>query len=376
MASAAQIEIDGLLEPISGDEAAGNAVPFNVRRQLDEHRKEVLPEAFSADDPMRPDQPKTADWGAIIEIAQETLKETSKDMLVAARLTEALAKENGFGGLRDGLMLMRRLIEDCWDRVHPSIEDGDLEVRAAAFNWLDDADRGARFPHSVRGIGFLPGDERKYSWKDWRDVMDAKGELTRETIEAGTENMSREETQDLVDDINEGMAEIDKIVEIMTEKMADVAPGLSELRSSMRDCLALAEQILEKKEPPPSDDPIDGDSDMSLDGMGDDSSNGDLVEVVDDDSGGGSRVRRRGNSRSDVYAQLEAISSQLLEIDPHSPISYLVQRAVKLSKLSLPQLLRALIRNDQALDDLSRDLDLGVEESAPSGENIVEEESS
>jgi hypothetical protein len=58
-----------------------------------------------------------------------------------------------------------------------------------------------------------------------------------------------------------------------------------------------------------------------------------------------------------------------LEIDPHSPISYLVQRAVKLSKLPLPKLLKALIRNDQALDDLNRDLDLGVEESLPSGEN-------
>src|SRR5262245_36345648 len=140
MSSGPQIEIDSLLEPIPGDEAAGNAVPFNVRRQLDECRKELLPEAFSADDPMRPEQPKLADWPAIVDLAQKTLKDDSKDMLVAARLTEALAKEHGFGGLRDGLALMRRLIEECWDRVHPSIEDGDVEVRAAAFNWLDDAD--------------------------------------------------------------------------------------------------------------------------------------------------------------------------------------------------------------------------------------------
>ncbi len=386
MASAAQIEIDGLLEPIAGDDAAGNAVPFNVRRQLDEHRKEVLPDAFAADDPMRPDQPKMADWPAIIDIAQETLKDTSKDMLVSARLTEALAKEYGFGGLRDGLQLMRRLIEDCWDRVHPSIEDGDLEVRAAAFNWLDDADRGARFPHSVRGIGFLPGDERKFSWKDWRDVMDGKGTLTRETIEAGTDSMSREDTQDIVDDINEAMAEIDKIVEVTTEKMSDLAPGLSEVRSALRDCLQLADQILQKKGPAPSDEPIDDDVESSMDGLGsEEGSNGDLVEAADDDSssdgggsggggGGSSSVRpRRANSRAEIYTQLEQVSNRLLEVDPHSPISYLVQRAVKLSKLSLPQLLKALIRNGQALDDLNRDLDLGVEESLPSGDNIAEE---
>lgn len=373
MASGPQIEIDSLLEPIPGDEAAGNAVPFNVRRQLDENRKEILPEAFSDDDPMRPEQPKLADWPAIVDLAQKTLKDDSKDMLVAARLTEALAKEHGFGGLRDGLVLMRRLIEECWDRVHPSIEDGDVEVRAAAFNWLDDADRGARFPHSVRGIGFIPGDDRKLSWKDWRDVMDGKGELTRETLEASTGNMDRDDVQNVVDDINEALAETDKIVEVTTEKMADLAPGLSEVRSSLRDCLQLAEQILQKKGPAPSDEPEGGDFDALAIGAEGDESGADLAVDSDDGAGDSSESAaprpRRANTRAEVYAQLEQVSRRLLEIDPHSPISYLVQRAVKLSRLSLPQLLKALIRNDDVLGDLNRDLDLGVEDSSNSGDN-------
>jgi len=378
MASGPQIEIDSLLEPIPGDEAAGNAVPFNVRRQLDENRKEVLPEAFSADDPMRPEQPKLADWPAIVDLAQQTLKGDSKDMLVAARLTEALAKEHGFGGLRDGLVLMRRLIEECWDRVHPSIEDGDLEVRAAAFNWLDDADRGARFPHSVRGIGFIPGDERKFSWKDWRDVMDGKGELTRETIEAGTGSMMRDDVQNVVDDINEALAETDKIVEVTTEKMADLAPGLTEVRSSLRDCLQLAEQILQKKGPAPADEPEEGDLDAPAEGADGEESSADLaLDSGDGDSlesarQGAAPRPRRANTRAEVYTQLEQISRRLLEIDPHSPVSYLVQRAVKLSRLSLPQLLKALIRNGDVLGDLNRDLDLGVEDSSNSGDNSGE----
>jgi type VI secretion system protein ImpA len=376
MASAPQIEIDPLLEPIPGDEPAGNAVPFNVRRQLDEYRKEVSPDSFAPDDPMRPENPKPADWGAIIELAQETLKETSKDMLVAARLTEALTKEHGFGGLRDGLQLMRRLVEDCWDRIHPSIEDGDLEVRAAAFNWLDDADRGARFPHSVRAIGFIPGDDRKYSWKDWRAVMDGKEGLSREQIESGTDSMSREDVQTVVDDIHEAMAEVDKIVEVTTEKMADVAPGLSEVRTALRECLQLVEPILKKKGPAPSDEPMDADlGDDPADSGSESAENGEYIDSNEDagESAAPSRPRRV-NTRVEVYAQLEQVSQRLLEIDPHSPISYLVQRAVKLSKLPLPKLLKALIRNDQALDDLNRDLDLGVEESLPSGENIAGDE--
>ncbi len=44
---------------------------------------------------------------------------------------------------------MRRLVSECWDRLQPAIEsEDDLEVRAAPFYWLDEADRGARFPNS------------------------------------------------------------------------------------------------------------------------------------------------------------------------------------------------------------------------------------
>ena len=68
-------------------------------------------------------------------------------LLIAARLTKALVKVHGFAGLRNGLHLFRLLAEQGWDRLLPAIEEeDDLEVRAARFNWLDDKDRGARFP--------------------------------------------------------------------------------------------------------------------------------------------------------------------------------------------------------------------------------------
>ena len=368
MASASTIEIDALLEPIPGDEAAGNAVPFSVRRQLDEHRKEILPEETRPDGAPPPEEPKAADWPAVVKLAQETLKETSKDLLVAARLTEAITKENGFGGLRDGLQFMRRLVEDCWDRVHPSIEDGDVEVRAAAFNWLDDTDRGARFPHTIRSVGFLPSEDRKLSWRDWRDVMDGRGSLTKDHLETAMNTISREEIQDVFDDISSAVEEANTTTGLLTEKMADAAPGMTEVLGALRDCQALAKQVLDKKGPPPEADEPAGDDGAALDEIVD----SDLV-VVEEDGGNGdgaaAPVRRRGESRQDVYAQLDEVSSKLMRIDPHSPISYLVQRAVKLSKLTLPQLLKVLIRNSDALTDLSRDLDLGVEESAPAEEN-------
>jgi type VI secretion system protein ImpA len=63
-------------------------------------------------------------------------------------------------------------------------------------------------------------------------------------------------------------------------------------------------------------------------------------------------------SRSDAYTQLDRAADVLLELEPHSPIPYLVKRAVKLGRLPFPQLMQRMIRDGNVLAELSRELDL------------------
>ncbi len=178
MPSPPVIDLDELLAPIPGDSPAGGSVPFAVREKLEEFRKEVDPSDFRPDDPMRPESAQKADWAAVVRLARETLIGTSKDLLVTARLTEALTKEHGFGGLRDGLRLMRRLVSECWDRLNPAIEsEDDLEIRAAPFFWLDEADRGARFPTSLRQVPMIWGEGGRYGWFHWKQSQSGKDGL-------------------------------------------------------------------------------------------------------------------------------------------------------------------------------------------------------
>jgi type VI secretion system protein ImpA len=172
MATPTLIDIDALLEPIPGDNAAGSSVPFEINSDLDDARKEVDPNDYPPDDPMRPAQFKKADWPRIIRWTDEHLRSRSKDLKLAARMTEALAcqhgpKGEGFAGLRDGLCLMRRLVEDCWDRLLPAIEEaGDIERRAAPFEWLSSTDRGILFPGAVRRLPLLHGKSAFLTWND------------------------------------------------------------------------------------------------------------------------------------------------------------------------------------------------------------------
>src|SRR5438270_2863727 len=79
---------------------------------------------------------KLADWPTVIKLSTEALSKKSKDLQLAAWLTEALIKRNGMAGLLDGLQVLGALIETFWDNLYPELEDGDAEFRAAPVGWV------------------------------------------------------------------------------------------------------------------------------------------------------------------------------------------------------------------------------------------------
>ncbi len=74
----------------------------------------------------------------------------------------------------------------------------------------------------------------------------------------------------------------------------------------------------------------------------------------------GSRAAAAG-SRADAYRQLAAAADLLQRLEPHSPIPYLVKRAVELGALPFPQLMKALIREPNVLAELTREFGLKLE---------------
>jgi type VI secretion system ImpA family protein len=341
------IDFKSLVQPISVDEPAGGSVPFAVKEQLEQARKEVNPESFAADDPMRPEDYVKADWASIISVAQETLRDTSKNLLVAARLLEALAKKHGFAGLRDGLHLMRLLVEVCWDRLDPPLEDEDAEVRAAPFHWIDDADRGAVFPNSVRSMPLLSAGGGSFSWVQWQQSQggpDKGGDVIEKTIAAA----NREQCQALVDNLSQAITELKFLAQYLSSKLGADAPGFTSLRPAMDDCLRLAKQILQRKGPAPAGATENGES--AADGQ---------------TAGGAGAVamgRPRLSTRDDIYHALAEAADALERLEPHSPVPFLVRRAVELGALPFPLLMAALIRDSGVLSEMNREL--GIKEPA------------
>lgn len=343
MAAPPLIDIPALLAPIPGDEPAGSSVPYEVRSRLEEARKDIDPNDFAPDDPMRPAEPVRADWAGIVRLAQETLTNTSKDLLVCARLTEALVKLHGFAGLRDGLRLTRELVEQCWDRLNPPIEDGDVEVRAAPFHWLDDPDRGARFPNTLRQVPLI-GQPATYSFLDFKLFQEGRGRMTKEEFDQAIAETPPERLQADAAALRESLDEISRLTQALAARMETHAPGLIAMRQAVESSAQFVQEVLRIKG--------GGAAAPAAPAAGSGTAAAPAAAVVP--------VAAAGMiaTRAEAYRQLAEAAALLQRLEPHSPIPYLVQRAVQLGNLSFPELLRALVREPNVLAELTRELGL------------------
>ena len=125
---------DDLLNPIAGDNPCGVNLRYEpIFDQIKEARREDdgVPEGVGED------ERKTADYKLVTKLASDALTKKTKDLWLAAWLTEALLKRKGIGGLREGLELVLAILEQFWEHLHPAIADPeDIELRAAPLSWI------------------------------------------------------------------------------------------------------------------------------------------------------------------------------------------------------------------------------------------------
>ena len=127
---------EDILSPIPGENPCGIDLRYDTKLLIFDKIKEACRQD---DDLAQGDwqyERKTANFPLVVKLAQDTLATVSKDLQLAAYLSEALLQTERFGGLRQGLDLTYRLLTEFWDTVYPVIEDGDRELRARPLFWI------------------------------------------------------------------------------------------------------------------------------------------------------------------------------------------------------------------------------------------------
>jgi type VI secretion system protein ImpA len=252
----AEIDLVSILTPIEGENPAGEDMRYVLYDAISDSRRED--DGYDRGDWQR--DIKSADWANVISLCSDALVNRTKDLQIAAWLTEALTITDGFEGLLAGLQIIRGFLENFWETVYPEIEDDDLDFRIGRLEFLNNAlwlrvkqvpitDPSARAGYSYlqweesRRVGY-EGDAAK---AEARAEMIEDGKIPPEDFNAALAASSRAFYENLAADVAKCAEEFATLEQISDEKFGNDAPRLAELRQALEDCNQQVAKILKEK---------------------------------------------------------------------------------------------------------------------------------
>ncbi|HWQ53380.1 MAG TPA: type VI secretion system protein TssA [Bryobacteraceae bacterium] len=259
-----------ILDPIPGDSPGGENLRYApIYDKIKEARRED-------DDAIQGDwarERKVADWPLTIKLISEALATKSKDLQLAAWLTEALLRKEGLAGLKDGLDLQRAMLEQFWDSLWPEIEDGDAEFRATPLQWVGDrleqaVKRSALTRNKLdwfqykesRTVGYEDenaGEEKRAA----REQAIADGKITAELFDAGFNSSPKAFYVELEQTLDTTLESLEALGQICDEKFGDVSPNFGKLRGTLEEVRQTVHILLVKKRETEPDEPVAGEQD-------------------------------------------------------------------------------------------------------------------
>jgi type VI secretion system protein ImpA len=239
------------LTPIPGEQPAGVELRYDPRLNAikEARREELLP---------GPDA-KAADWATVVALCSGYLQKETKDLQLAAWLTEALMRRQGFGGLLTGVAITRGLLEAFWDSVYPLPEDDDLEMRAGPVEWI-----GSKLALPVRLTPVIGRfscadldtartvpDEQKAQQNDeqgaLREQAMAAGKPTPEDVESASEALTKVQVRAVIADIDATLLEIQSLEKVTDERFGRDSPSLLPLRNALDEPRRVLASLLARK---------------------------------------------------------------------------------------------------------------------------------
>ncbi len=327
---------DDLLNPIPGDSPSGTNLRYApVYDKIKEARRQE-------DDAPQGEwqrERKVADYKLVIKLAGETLATQSKDLQLAAWLTEAFLHQEGFTGLQQSLGLLKGLIENFWDTLYPEIEDGDLELRSAPLEWV-----GTRLDDPVRKAPLTRGGFSYYKFKESRSVGSeedaaqsdqkreareaaiADGKVTLEEFEKDSAETPTARYEEWVAAMDSSLESIDSLRELCDEKFGNYAPSFTPLKTALEEVRNATNQILQKR--------------LAQEGRGPEPEEAEAEpEAVEESAGDGTAAAPARKKKSvvglepqdldDVTVRLAAVARFLRQQDPSNPGPYLLLRGYR-----------------------------------------------
>jgi type VI secretion system protein ImpA len=360
--------VERLLTPIPGDNPCGADVKNTIHDEVKELRKRDNPEGALGQ--LREGEAREPNWKKAEEVCAAEIEHRSKDLQLAVWWAEARFQNQGIGTLSGTLNLVKGFHERYWEGFYPVVhkedELDDLELRAARLNELD-----TLLQQCVMATPIVPAQvgEQEHGFWEWKSMLQilqsatsikkpeekeralAEARERRDSLSSAADRTKRPFYESLYWNVLgslEASEQLRTVVESkFKEKMTEGVPRFLQLRNILKDLRMFAEDVLKRNGGLPEE---------IKDSRGPQDPEGENSEQPDGSDGRAVPLSPR--NREDALRRLKAIAEFFQRTEPHSPISYLVQRAAKWGSMPLEELLNELVRDPNVLSAIRETLGL------------------
>lgn len=302
---------------------------------------------------------KVADWPGVARTCEALLGTRTKDLRLAMWLTEAWALTQGYAGLARGLRVCNALCERYWEPLHPVADDGDHEQRIGNMRWL--------LQRVVSLATSLPITQSRkgavYSLHDLTLARQHAALLEREPDEAartGSDRITPEQFQRAlrdtpIDTLQSTLAAARECEQdllawqtVVDGHLGDNGPSFVAAKEALsqavhdierlaREVGALHGEVNEASAPTPP-----------------------APEAVSPGHAGPGPLAVGGplQTRAQALQQLRDVAGFFRRTEPHSPVAYLAEKAVKWGEMPLHEWLSQVIKDQGAMSHLEELLGL------------------
>jgi type VI secretion system protein ImpA len=368
MATAATIDIESLLMPISESAPAGvdlraDSSPTSIYYRLKDARSGARAAERRADAPPPPQEGEpvsaasagrilglSADWQTILSLAPKALTENSKDLEVIAWYTEGLLRARGFAGLRDGLRLARSLIEQYWDRFFSLVDEDGMATRLAPLAGLNGQGTEGTLIQPLRKVPLTQGrdDEvlaayhfdqaralKNLADADQRARREAAGDVSMERFMVGVNASGGEFYIGLLEDLDGTLTELGLLGDALNDRAGRDAPSTRDIANviaEIRDNVTSFSKELVDRARAAAAQGSPGAEQTAGAGS------------TDPSAAAGGAVR----GRDDALRVLQQVAEYFRKNEPHSPISTSLDEIVRRAKMPFAELLAELLPDASA----------------------------
>jgi type VI secretion system protein ImpA len=347
------IDMEALLAPIPGELATGadlreDFTPQSFYYRLRDARSEARAAERAADANPADDAAPPPQWRTVRDLSLQALSGKTKDLEIAAWLTEALVRSDGLRGLAAGAHLIGGLAKAYWDTLYPMPDEEGIATRVAPVSGLNGEGGGGTLIQPLRKLPlFSRPDGGMLAYWQYEQAEELKGEANaarvKQRLAAGVlpldllENEARAAGQARFAILRGTAKQAGREWSDMSEVLDAKAGGDGPPTSHIRDLVIKITTMVSRYAPAESDEEPDAEAPEA--------------EAEGGDAAGApqaGRPARAAPSREDMLRELSRIAEYFKKTEPQSPLAYTLDEAVRRGRLSWPELLAEVIADPTA----------------------------